>query len=366
MRINIIGNNANDNNVTDGGRIKIRLFRDLLEKENYDVHVIELDGWKRNPLKLLIEIKKAIKLSERIVIMAGPRGCRLIIPIVNFFNRKKKSHVVFCPLGIGTLDALIKKMSKEEAQKFLSGEIEIKNKDLEMGKNLSLLDYVVVENKALLKRYKSFYNIDNVFVLENFRDLVVEKRDYNHEIPMKVVYYSRVKNYKGIFDLINAVKAINKKSNEREILLDIYGDIQLSEEENKIFFSLLDDEIKYNGVTSQDESIALLKRYDLFCLPTKYYGEGTSGALVEAMIAGTPVLVSSYSQVKELVSNGDSGLIFDFDSIESLQKNLENAIALHKEGLLERIGISGQIFAEKYTYKYNKCAFLKYFAGKAD
>ena len=107
-KIYIIGNNNNSQNISDGGRIKLRLFAKLLS-ENNEVTIIDLSGWKKNILRVVYQIKKSIKEQSTIVIMAGPSGCRILIPIINYFNKKHKSKAVFCALGVGTIDKLIKK-----------------------------------------------------------------------------------------------------------------------------------------------------------------------------------------------------------------------------------------------------------------
>ena len=67
----IIGNNNDGDAISDGGRIKIRLFKSLLEENGFNVHIIDLNNWKIRFLKIIKEIKKAINNFERIIIMAG-------------------------------------------------------------------------------------------------------------------------------------------------------------------------------------------------------------------------------------------------------------------------------------------------------
>ena len=45
--MNFIANNANNDLALDGSRIKIRLYKDLLNKEGHKVNIIKLDGWKK-------------------------------------------------------------------------------------------------------------------------------------------------------------------------------------------------------------------------------------------------------------------------------------------------------------------------------
>ncbi len=359
--INIIGNNANSGYITDGGRIKIRLFKTLLEREGFFVNIIELDGWKQHIFKIIRLIKVAISKKECIVIMAGPKGCRFINRIVYFLNRKHKSRVVFCPLGIGTLDYLIKDMTPEKAQLFLSSpNNDFGIKDKKMRNCLNGFDCVVVQNEILKEKYVNFYKIKKVFVLENFRDIELIPRDYYLHEEFRVIYLSRIKKNKGIFDLIDAVKYLNM-TNNCDIRLDIYGELQLSEDEENYFKNCIDESITYKGTIGFDESIETIRKYDLFCLPTKYYGEGTSGALIEAMIAGTPPLVSNYSQAKNIVTDQETGFIFDFNSFEKLKEKL--LFILSNRTLIEQCGKNAQNYAKKYTYSWNRKTFIELLTG---
>ena len=84
--ISIIGNNASNKDISDGGRLKIRLYSKLLLKCGYQTNIIDLNRWPIHIFSLLIKIKKSIKNNTNILIMAGPKGCRIIIPLVNFLN----------------------------------------------------------------------------------------------------------------------------------------------------------------------------------------------------------------------------------------------------------------------------------------
>lgn len=359
--ITFIGNNANQNIVTDGGRLKMRLFLNLLEKEGQEVSVIELDGWKKHFLRIIIKINEAIKRGDNIIIMAGPKGCRFIIPIVCRLNKKHKSRVVYCPVGIGTFDKLVKKMSQEQIDNFMNCRDFYNIKDKKMQKYLAKMDFVCPENLIQDKLYKAFYKLKNTTVVENFRDIKIEKKNYSFkQESFNIIYASRIKEYKGILDLMEVVNYINKTTNYK-IHLDIYGDNQLQEESNILFQKMLNADIIYKGTVTADEIAKIIKHYDLFCLPTKYYGEGTSGALVEALISGTPALVSSYSQSNILITDNSNGFIFKIGSKKSLRDKLLEI--LNNKQKLESIGLSAQETAKKYTYEYNKDSFIKIMVG---
>ena len=333
IKINIIGNNNSGEAVSDGGRIKIRLFQTLLLEENIDARIIELNNWKKHFFRIVREIKRSLKNNEPIVIMAGPNGSRLIIPIVYHLNKKYKTRVVFCPVGIGTIDKIVRNMSSTELTDFLLCKNFGDKKDKRFSKYLSSFSEVILENKVLEECYKRFYSLNNTSVLTNFR-VFNGKQNCNHinnGNDLHCIFLARVCVEKGILDLIECINQINKES-QQKIYLDIFGDIQLKDSNELL--NITNEYIKYCGVVKQDECYKLLSNYDLFVLPTKYHGEGTPGSLVESLIAGTPVLVSNYSQSKELIIDGYNGYLFEMNSLDSLKEKLKY-ILNNKDELLK-------------------------------
>ena len=359
-QINIIGNNNDGKIISDGGRIKIRLFFDLLKSKGFDVNLIDLNNWKKHIFRTISVIKKAIKNDEDIIIMAGPNGCRLIIPIVYRFNRRHHSRVVFCPVGIGSIDKIVRKMTNEQVNDFLLANNFYGTVDNKIGRCLSSFQHVVLENEVLRNCYEKFYGLSNTCILTNFR-VFDDSISLNRPITKKelsCVYFSRICENKGILDLITAVKRVNEKQG-LHICVDIYGDIQF--DDKKEFLELMDKNICYCGTIDQKESYSTLSKYDLFVLPTKYYGEGTSGALVESLIAGTPVLVSNYSQSKELVIENYNGFFFDLADLGSLEQKLKD-IYLRKDQLLEmRENVKNS--SKQFVYKNIEGDFLRYIGG---
>lgn len=361
-RVCIIGNNASGQPISDGGRIKIRLYRDLLLKEGVDAYILDLDGWFKHILRICFQIKKAIKNNETILIMAGPSGSRKIIPLVNAFNGKKRSRVVYCPLGIGTIEKPIRRLPKEDVNIFINGETFFDISDDKIGRGLSKLDCILAQNEVICNCYKKFYGLSNVIVLNNFRYTGFKKKEYLKEGPLSLVFLSRVCEEKGIFDLIDAVKKLNEKG--RSFRLDIYGDLQFQDAQEKRFRALLDANVRYLGIAKKEGVIETIGKYDLFVLPTKYIGEGTSGALIEAFLSGTPALVSSYSQAKTLIEDGHDGFIFKLGDKEDLAEKL---LYLSKNrSILKNVGVAAQQKAVIYTYEYNRPIFLSGILGDSE
>lgn len=99
--------------------------------------------------------------------------------------------------------------------------------------------------------------------------------------------------------------------------LSIVGDGPLKQE----LAQLISDnglEGKVNLLGARKDVPTLLADYDCFVFPTLV--EGFSGALVEAMFAGLPVLASDISQNKEAVTHMDTGYLFRTESPDEVEK----------------------------------------------
>lgn len=84
----------------------------------------------------------------------------------------------------------------------------------------------------------------------------------------------------------------------------------------------LDGQVRFLGY--RDSVAPLLYAADLFVLPT--YGEGLSLAVIEAMSAGLPVVISDASSNPELVEDGRHGLLFSARDPAALADRLGYAL----------------------------------------
>ena len=319
MKICFIGNNAKGMPVSDGGRIKMRNIMSEYKKMGHEISVVDLYKWQIRFLSIVANIKKALKEQEVIIVMAGPKGSRMVLKLINSFKKKSKCKIVFIPVGLGTIDSLVKKIDLKNLGNFINSVDYYGVKDDKMARYLKNIDLVVPENEILYSLYKKFYHLDNVLLLQNFRYSTPIKRVYKRSGSLKIVYMSRIVENKGALDLLNVAKNLADKG--LKISVDFYGEIQL--ENPDVFLKQLDKNFVYKGICDPKDSIKTLANYDLLCLPTKYYAEGTPGVVVESFFAGTPCLISNYSQVKSLVKNGQTGLVYEFNNIKDLEDKIE-------------------------------------------
>ncbi len=142
------------------------------------------------------------------------------------------------------------------------------------------------------------------------------------QLPIKLVFVGRIQPQKGVHILIKAVQQFTKES----ITLDIFG-----REENSPYYrdcvaeSAKTNNISVKGFLNNVDVTETLSKYDMFCLPS-LFSEMSPLVIQEAFASGLPVLASKVYGNMEQVQHGKNGLLFDFNSLESLTEQLNSLV----------------------------------------
>lgn len=358
-KVLLIGNTGK-NKVLNGQTIKVRLYKDLLIKENVDFNFVDLKDFSHHPISSLIKIKKYIKDSERIVLITAQRGVKVLIPFINSCNKKYKRPFILPMIGINILHKYTDDLNEEDHYSFMHDcnfkGVKPSKKDT---KQLQKITYILPENEMIKKVLVSFFKLENVEVLQNFRDSDFECKNHKRSSDaLNIIFLSRVMRNKGVFELIDAVKEINEK--ETLIKLDIYGEKYMDSNDSILFDSLLDSNVTYQGPCSNDKVIGTISLYDLFVFPTLFKSEGTPGVIAESFIAGVPVLSSNFTQAPALMTNGVDSIIYEPSTRDELKNALINILKERKHIDLAKNVINSR---KKYFYTYNRELYLKYICG---
>lgn len=361
-RVLLIGNSGLKKHGEDGQTVKVRFYLKKIKDEGFDIDFVDLEYFTKRPISTLIKIKKGIKTCDRIVLVSAKRGCKVLIPFINKINKKFKKVFVLPLIGTSVLHYSIDKLSNEDKNKFIvNKDYSLCRFDHKLSKELSLIDYILPETDSLVDVFKGFYRLNNVYKLNNVRENVqIENHNLNSNNGIKLVFLSRIMREKGIFDLLEAVESI---ANENvNISLDIYGKKILSKNEHITFNSFINNgAINYKGVLKNDLVCSVLSKYDLFIFPTQFVGEGTPGVIVESLIAGTPVLTTSFPQAHLLLNDGvDSIFCKMFDKKDLKSKLL---YIINNKDVLKNLKIGALESGKKYTYEHERKTFLKYICG---
>ena len=290
----LIGYFGYDNNQIDGQTIKTRLVSEVLgnlESNNFDFY--DTQKMKSNPIKTLFSIFIKVMKAKNIFIMPGKNGLKIIFPFIyfiSFFNIFSKKHIHYIVVG-GWLSNFLKEHT------FIK-------------KLLTNIDGIYLESN-LMKNMLVEQNVKNVKVLYNFRKIDNIQTNTNSN-EFKIVFFSRITETKGIFDLIEVMKSI-----DRTVLLDFYGPIDKDIEDR--FLNAINEfeNIQYKGIL-RDKMYQTLSEYKFMVFPTYYEGEGFPGAVIDAYISGLPIIASNWKYNFEFVKDNKTGLLFETRNINEL------------------------------------------------
>ena len=221
---------------------------------------------------------------------------KFFFPLLHFFAKVFKKDIYNNVIG-GNLDLFVAKYKKFK-------------------KYLLSFKISFVENRSLVDRLSNL-GIDNCIYLPNFKTMKpIELIGDNYSRPFKLCTFSRVMKEKGIEDAIKVVELIN--NNEKGLCsLDIYG--QIDPEEREYFDSLFEsmpDFISYKGVIDFNDTSKVLKDYYLLLFPTKFYGEGIPGTIIDGFFAGVPIVASKWVNYGDILIEGYNSYLFEFGSLE--------------------------------------------------
>ncbi|MGI6714005.1 MAG: glycosyltransferase [Bacilli bacterium] len=146
---------------------------------------------------------------------------------------------------------------------------------------------------------------------------------------LKLIFFSRITELKGIMDAITAISNVNEKNQRILFTLDIAGGAEFTEDEqaflqNVIKISTEKEYINYLGLTlriENENSYRRLQDYDLHIFPSKFFQECAPGSVIDMFIAGIPTLSSTFPSAHFLMDDSDS-FFFQMNDVEDLEKKL--------------------------------------------
>ncbi len=162
---------------------------------------------------------------------------------------------------------------------------------------------------------------------------------------------------KGMHILLEAAAIVKER---RKIHVSIIGDgPEIYALQHQCFHLGLSDVVKIHGHIPQHDIPGCLFQTDIFVLAS--FSEGRPNVLLEAMAAGVAVIASDIDGVREMISHGKNGLLFEVGKPELLAEQLETLcqdqarrteIGRAGRESLQEHGLSWSDTAKRYTTLY--------------
>ena len=157
---------------------------------------------------------------------------------------------------------------------------------------------------------------------------------------LQILFLGQVEEYKGIYDLIEAVGKIKS-----DFVLHIVGDGSALDNAKKM--TKADYRFKFHGRLSHLElENKIWPQIDLLINPTKV-SESFGMVVLEAMVHGVPTLATNIGAIPELINEGQTGWLFEAGNIAELGSKIE--FIAKNICAFESIGLLAQAKAKEYN-----------------
>ena len=142
--------------------------------------------------------------------------------------------------------------------------------------------------------------------------------------PLKLLYVGTVSRAKGVSELVRAAAALMRDG------LDLHLDVLGGSDEPEFMVELKDlvatsgvtQQIHFRGPQTGSEKWAFFREAAIFCFPTHYPRENQPVAVIEAMMAGLPIVATRWRALPDLVRHEQEGLLIPTGDADALADGL--------------------------------------------
>ena len=262
----------------------VKRFNELFDK----VITVDTLNWQKRPW-VLIKLFFTLLFNKGAKVIISASGAATYLMTFLYYIPLKK-NVYFWVVG-GNL-----------AQRVKDGVYKIKI--------LQHLRKIIVQGKSMVADLNQI-GLNNVIYIPNskpitFTPKIEQKKDGE---KYRFVFLSRVNPYKGIKEIIEAVNLLNEKGLRDQYVVDFYGSIDiLYKNEFEQLISTYEN-IEYKGYLNllNSEGYKILSEYDVMLFPTYWEGEGFPGIVIDANIAGLPIIATDWNLNSEVIKDKETG-----------------------------------------------------------
>ena len=304
----LIGGLALGRTPYDGETMKNQLFLERFQQLGYKVIAVDTLHWSKRPWVMLQLLWVLFRYKDAKFVISASLSCRHLI----HFIYRLPVHYCYYDWAIGG----------GLADHISNGRYSIAA--------LSECERVIVEGERLAKQLRKF-GLSNVVTVSNFKPVdyhpILEER--NTSAPFRFVFLSRIIADKGIPEIFQAVKILlDGKSSD--FIVDFYGivDMDYEKEFNESLAEFAN--VNYRGFLDffkDEKAYEVLSSYDCMLFPTYWKGEGFPGIVIDASIAGLPLIATDWNLNRDYIKDGETGYLIPIHDAARLAAKMEQVMS---------------------------------------
>ena len=291
---------------------------------------VELLKWERNisPISFVLRLKKEIiKHSSNIIHVQYMAPGALAIVSARLAGVKKLLATVHQPYTES--HGIFSKIMLRASACFCSAFIVVsKNAEVSWFGSASFFD----EHKTMQQQCSHFtvYNAIDIFKIQDLAKRVdLNKEKEVQQIESKSFVFgavSRLRYEKGIDLLIEAFSRLVVEGHNVHLHIVGTGPDEEKLKDRVIQLNIVDN-VTFFGEATWETAMQQMALMDVVVVPSRFEGFGLSAA--EAMAMGKPVVASNVFGLKEVVSDGKTGLLFENSNSDDLYVKIHSFCTTH-------------------------------------
>jgi len=205
------------------------------------------------------------------------------------------------------------------------------------------------QNKKYVKSL-GVQNVENVVPMMKVSNKDLWKRSsYAIENKVKILFFSRIEQDKGIFEAIEAVKLLINEGALVHFTIAGGGSPEDTERVKSAIEPIKQFVTLCGQISDKQQIFTLFKKADVFLFPT--YHEGFPRVLYEVMTFSTPIITTEISGTKGVMVDRENCLKVTSKSSSDLKNAIQKL--LNDEELRRKIGMNGHQYMEKFFERIN-------------
>lgn len=319
-KIVVLGAFGYSNNQLDGQTIKTRnVYQLLRERYGGDVKDVDTQDIKRKPW-LMFSLLFNLLTCKTLIILPCLNNLSYLFPALYLLSKVFRYDILSICIG------------GWQVEYFMGNErFKAHPRQLKYSKRIkAFMPEMIKVNEDLIQ----LLDFKNTEYFPNFRKFTLKDVPQSDHDELRMVFMARINKTKGFETIFKALDILNKRGDN--VTMTFFG--QVADEDSKLFYELIANYkniASYRGALKPDEIHHTLADYDVMLLPTQYYTEGFPGSILDAYIAGIPVIVTEWKHSHEFVAEDRSGFIVPFgecvdDLVERIERFLKDKDLLYQ------------------------------------
>ena len=288
---------------TSGGTMKNSLFLQRFSSLFEKIVVVDTEKWRKNPFVALKLVSVLAFIRKAKVVISCEAMAPKVVKFLYFFRLQR--DVIYWVIGCD----VVRRISE--------GELDVRL--------FEYLTSIVVQSPKMVADLNAV-GLNNAIYVPNSKPIYEIQLVARSSKKTKFVFVSRIIPEKGCDFIINCVKRLNAEGYKEQFSISFYGKIGPDYHFEETIAGI--ENVAFKGVLNLLEKSGYdeLSEYDVFLFPTYYKGEGFPGSVIDAYIAGLPIIASDWHFNKEVIREGETGFMISPKDEDALHDRMLSLI----------------------------------------